>query len=378
MAALVDKSIVLAEEQPGSPRYRMLETVREYALEKLRESGEEQTLRARHAGHYLALAEQARPFLAKPEPAWLERLGGEHSNLRAALTYFAAQEDQTDKAVRLTAALDVFWSLRGHMHERRTWLVRLSTFQTPPTEARAQVLAVTGWLLESSGDPMQGKQFFAESLTIMEQLGHPKGIADALNGLAVLESDANEARDLAEKSVAILRALGDRQGLADSLYHRGRVARQIGDLDLARVCWMEANALNEAMGMKGALVLWRLGDLALASGDPVAARHFFGRFVSERHEIGDRWSVAWGLRGFSALALAEGHLERASRILGSSLALKESMTLFLSDVERAPYEALREALRKVASETVVVSAYEAGRVMTYEQGLEFALEQETA
>jgi predicted ATPase/DNA-binding SARP family transcriptional activator len=377
LASLVDKSLVLAEGQPNGLRYRMLETVREYALERLRESREEEEARAHHADHYLVLAEQARPFLVKPEPIWLARLEAEHGNLRAALNFFAAREEMIDKAVRLTAALEVFWSLRAHMNERRTWLIRLSTRQTPPTEARAQVLAITGWMLESCGDPVLGKQFFAESLTIMEQLSDQKGIANALNGLAVLESDANEARALAETSVAIMRQLGDRQGLAGSLYYMGRIARQIGDLDLARVCWTEANALDEEMGMRGGLVLWRLGDLAVASGDYTAACRFFARFVTERHEIGDRWSVAWGLRGISALALAEGHLERAARILGASLALKESMAVLLSDGERTPYEALREALWEAGGETVVAAAWEAGRAMTYEQGLEFALEHET-
>jgi tetratricopeptide (TPR) repeat protein len=260
------------------------------------------------------------------------------------------------------------------MHERRTWLVRLSTRQTPPTEARARLLAVTGWVLESSGDPMLGRQLFAESLSIMERLDDPRGIADALIGLAVLEGDAHEARGLAERSVAIIRRLGDGPGLAEGLYQMGRIARQGEDLDLARRCWMEADALDEESGVKGALVLWRLGDLALATGDVAAARHYFGRFVTERHEIGDRWSVAWGLRGISALALAEGLWERAATILGASLALKESIAILLSDVERSPYDALREAVWAAAGDHA--AAWEAGRSMTYEQAVALAMERE--
>src|SRR6185369_8707728 len=98
-----------------------------------------------------------------------------------------------------------------------------------------------------------GKQFFAESLAIMRQVGHPKGIAEALNGLALLESDAHRSLALAEQSVALMRELGDRSGLADSLYYMGRIGRERGDFDLAGACWREVNALNEAMGIPGGL-----------------------------------------------------------------------------------------------------------------------------
>src|SRR5262249_57020741 len=111
----------------------MLETVREYALERLRESGEEQAVRARHAGHYLALAEQAYPFREKPDPAWFDRLEVEHDNLRAALTCYGALEATTGRAVRLAAALATFWHHRAHLYEQRTWLVGLARRPTPPT-----------------------------------------------------------------------------------------------------------------------------------------------------------------------------------------------------------------------------------------------------
>ena len=259
--------------------------------------------------------------------------------------------------------------------ERRTWLLGLSTRPTPPTEARAQVLAIAGWMLDSvDGNTTLGKQFFAESLAIMQQVGHRKGIADALNGLAVLESDANRSLALAEQSVAIMRELDDRLGLADSLYYMGRIGRQRGDFDLARACWIEVNALNEEMGIQGGLVLWHLGDLALASGDQAAARHFFGRFVTERHAIGDRWALAWGLRGMSALALAEGQPERAAELLRAALALKESLASPLKDAERAPYEALRSALRESLGESALRALWAKGRIMTPEEAVQYALE----
>src|SRR5262249_1299041 len=146
--SLVDKSLVLFENstaphseirnahrapESALPRYRMLETVREYALERLRESGEEQIVRARHAGHYRGLAEQARPFLEPPQPAWLDRLETEHDNLRAALNTYGAREATAEGAVQLAAVLTPFWLYRAHFYEARAWLIGLARRSTLPS-----------------------------------------------------------------------------------------------------------------------------------------------------------------------------------------------------------------------------------------------------
>jgi hypothetical protein len=376
--SLMDKSLLVGDTVADPPRYRMLETVREYALERLRESGEEEAVRARHAEHYLALAEAAAPFLEKPEPAWLDRLETEHDNLRAALTRFTAREEnqeQVDKAVRLAAALARFWNYRGHVYEQRTWLVGLARRLGPPTAARAEVLARAVFTLGS--DFADARRMHAEMLAIARQLGDRRRIYGALSSLASLESDPMRARALAQESLAIARELGDRQGMADVLYQLGQMAQLVGDTDEARARWMECHRVDQEMGTKGGYVLRVLGDLARDCGDFAAARSFFRQFLTERDEIGDRWNVGWALAGFSTLALAEGEAPRAARLLGASLALCASSLPWMEEAH-AQYEVLREAVREVLGDSALVAAEAEGRALTLEQAMQLALSERTA
>jgi non-specific serine/threonine protein kinase len=383
LASLVERSLVLAEEHLDSPRYRMLETVREYGRERLQESGEEEAVRARHAEHYLALAERARPFLDKPEPVWLDRLEAEHDNLRAALTFLAAQEQTMDRTVRLAVALATFWHLRGNVYEQRTWLISLARRPTSPTRARAELLGEAAQVAAHDRDFAAARQMFTEALAIMRQLGDRRGIASDLNGLAWLlsesglaglEHDPVAARAFAAESLAMMREADDRQGMAHSLFRLGSVARQIGDHVEARACWLECRELDQELGVKGGLVLRELGELALESGDYSAARRCFETFLSERHEIGERWGVVWALRGLCELALAEGEPERAARLLGASLAVRDSFALPLTEEESAPYEATWCALREILGGTACDAARAEGLALTLEQAVEYALE----
>jgi non-specific serine/threonine protein kinase len=383
LASLVDKSLVFVEEQAEGLRYRMLETVREYGRERLAESGEEEAVRARHAAHYLALAEEARPFLDKPEPVWLDRLEAEHDNLRAALTCFAAQEQTMDGAVQLAVALAAFWHLRGHFYERRTWLVSLARRPTAPTRARAELLGEAAQAVAYDRDFAGTRQMFTEALGIMRRLGDRRGVSNILNGLALLlgeprlaglEYDPVAARAFAAESLAMMREAGDRQGMAHSLFRLGSIARQTGDHDEARAYWTECRRLDQALGVKGGLVLLHMGDLALESGDNSAARRCFETFLSERHEIGELLGVVWALRGLGELALAEGEPERGARLLGASLAVRESFAQPLTEEERALYEKTWCALREDLDGAACDAARAEGLAMSLEQAVEYALE----
>jgi tetratricopeptide (TPR) repeat protein len=176
----------------------------------------------------------------------------------------------------------------------------------------------------------------------------------------------------------MMREAGDRQGMAHNLFLLGRLARQYGTNAEAHAYWMECQALDEALGVKGGNVLSALGDLAQESGDYAAARRLFERFVTERYEIGDRGSVSWGLRHLGALALAEGQPERAARLFGASLALFESSDLPLSPKEREPYDRLQDTLRQTLDAHTLAAAWEAGRAMTCAQAVEHALKENQA
>jgi hypothetical protein len=127
------------------------------------------------------------------------------------------------------------------------------------------------------------------------------------------------------------------------------------------------------MGVKGGLVLQMLGDLAREGGDDAAARHYYRTFLVERHEIGERWGVIWGLQGLSAVALAQGEAERAARLLGAASAVRESFALPLWEEERVSFEALRRALRAALGEGVCDTLWSEGRAMALERAIEYAL-----
>jgi predicted ATPase len=381
LASLIDRSLVLVEGTPDVLRYRMQETVREYGRERLRESGEEGSVRERHADHFLMLAEQAVPFLEANDPAWLDRLETDHDNLRAAITYFASQEKTVEKAERMAAALAIFWDLRGHFYERHLWLVGLALRPTPPTKARAHLLSRAAWAVGSDGDFAATKRLFLELLEIQRRLGDRRGIAAALNSLAQLlnepvarsEYDPVAARPLAEESLAIMRELGDLGGMAQSLYTLGHMARRAGDHDQARRLWQECCALDLEMGVKSGHVVPALGDLALESGNTREAQGHYEIFLSDRSRIGDPWGVGWGLQGLGAVAQAQGRSEHAARLLGASIALRESSVGPLSEDARAPYEALRTALRQVLGEAALDAAWTEGAAMTLPQAAAYAL-----
>src|SRR5262249_13287478 len=132
------------------------------------------------------------------------------------------------------------------------------------------------------------------------------------------------------------------------------------------------------IGVKGGLVLRELGELALETGDYPAARRCFQTFLAERHEIGEPWGVAWGLRGLGEVALEEGRLERAARLLGASLALRESIALPPGAAERALYARLQDAMRERVDEPAASAMWEAGRSMTCARAVEYALHDASA
>jgi hypothetical protein len=185
-------------------------------------------------------------------------------------------------------------------------------------------------------------------------------------------------RALAQESLAITRELGDRREIAHNLFQLGGTVRRAGDRDEARAYWVECRELDQELGVKGGLVLENLGDLALEGGDDAAARHYYRTFLAERHEIGERWGIRSGLQRLAAVALACGEPERAARLRGASLTVRESFALPLPEVERAAYEALRSGLRETLGESACDALWSEGRAMTLGQAVEYALRDDAA
>jgi tetratricopeptide (TPR) repeat protein len=278
LSCLVSESLVRQEaDADGQPRFSMLETIREYALEKLGAGGEAEAVRRRHALHFLALAEEAEPGLkGRGQRAWVERLDREHDNLRAAMR-FALDRGEPALAVRIGWSLWVFWWIRGHQAEGRRWMDAALDGEALEPGLRARALWTAGTMAFVAGDHEAAASWAAASLAAAREAGDAPLEALALMGngaVALLLGDGEGAASRLEASLALFRRLGDGWGAAQVLHNLGRLASLRGDLGAAVSALEEAAALLREAGDWSSLVLV-LHNLALAvllGGDPSARR----------------------------------------------------------------------------------------------------------
>jgi len=332
VTALVEKSLVLAErEEQGVRRFRQLETLRSYGQERLRRRGGGETLRARHAAYYLAVAERAEAELTGAgQSAALDRLAREHDNLRAALTWAQAAGDAIF-GLRLCGALARFWEMRGHLHEGRGWLsVFLAMPLRAPDPVRAKALRGAGSLAEEQGDFDGARAWHEEALAARRELEDELAVAESLSDLgnvANLQGDGRRARELHEQALAIRRVAGDDWGIAVSLNNLGNVAHHAGDNAQARALYEESCELLQALGDRWALAvtLNNLGVIAGEQGDLDAADDFLERSLGIARDLGDRQGEAYALLALGENAVARGRLTDAFDHYRHSLAITSEL-----------------------------------------------------
>ena len=424
LSRLVDRSLVVAEEQGGEARYRLLETLRQYALGKLAASGAGGDVRARHAAHYLALTAAAAPELRGPRGAvWLARLRRDLDNLRAALAWAEAQ-GEAELGLRLAAALLWVWAWH-HREEGRAWLTRLLALPAPaPGAVRVQALTAAGLVASLLGERDEARARGGAALALARETGDAAGTGWALNVLgqdADARGDAAGARALAEQSLAACLAAGDRLGAAHAhrllamaavtagdvagagragervlaLYRElgdlpgaafalglvGDAALERGDLTAARRHYEETLALfrgsaDDAGGVVFAAV--RLGCVAFREGDHAAARRHFRAGLRLLHERGWRRQTAEVLvAALAAVAAGEGAWPRALRLAGAASGLRETAggrpSGWLVPVQAYLEEALATARRELG-EPAAAAAWAEGQTMTPEQAVADALD----
>jgi tetratricopeptide (TPR) repeat protein len=263
---LVDKSLVVSGAEDGGFRYGMLEPVRQYARERLMESGEAQAMERAHAEYFLALAEEAEPRLWESgDKAWFGRLEKEHDNMRAALSW-TLEHEQAERALRLSGALRWFWRARGYHGEGRRWLERaLSEEGRTSAGARVKALDGVGWLASEQRDIDRVEAVAEEGLKLSDEAGIGGVIvADFKNLLgeaAWLRGDYQRAAKLFEESLGLHREARNNRGVAWSVCSLAVVSGERGDYDRAKELYEEGIALSREMG--GALPL---GDLLISAG----------------------------------------------------------------------------------------------------------------
>jgi tetratricopeptide (TPR) repeat protein len=370
VASLIDRSLLQTRDgESEEPRFGMLETLREYALDALEASGEAAAIRRRHAEHFLALAEEAEFHLSRADQAaWRDRLEVEHANLRATLDWAAAR-GETATGLRLAGALWQFWHWQGYLSEVQERVVGLlsQSGAIERTAAHAKALYAAGYLafIFKLEDLAGAQALLEESLALWRELGDSRGMAvslselgrlaftennfraalalneealsqsriggdraleglilSSLGALANRRGDYHLARALLQESIALQRELGNRWGLAGPLYHLGNAAFAQGDLGAAQSLWEETLAIDQEMMGRGGDVLRSLGRLAAARGDYAVARAWYEEYLAQSQKIGYRLFLAHGLLGLGDLACLEGDYAAARTLYQQALTLQ--------------------------------------------------------
>jgi predicted ATPase len=330
MASMVDKSLIQQlEEASAERRFLMLSTIREYALERLAESGEEFATRRAHAAYYVVLVEECGGELTT-HPEWLERFDLEHQNFREALDFLIRTGD-ADWGMRLGSALFHFWEMREHFAEGRAILDRLLKLPcaTQP-KMRARLLFYAAIFTIAQGDFASAQKLQGESLKAYRDLHDHQGVAVALNALGVTARDRGDldtACSLFEQCVATWRDLGSSIDTARALSNLANVVRLQGNHARAHALYDECLAIFQAVGDSTG-VAWTLnylGDLVRESVDSIAARSFYEQSLSAFRQLGDGWGIASALSDLARLSAADGHHQHAEQLYGESMKIFQDL-----------------------------------------------------
>jgi predicted ATPase/serine/threonine protein kinase len=405
MASLVDKSLVRQIERPqGESRFALLDTVREYGLERLVASGEESATKRAHAAYCLVLAEESASLAADPaQSEWVSLFEVEHDNFRAALEWLT-QTGNADWGLRLGAALFQFWDMREHLTEGRDRLGKLLQLKgaTARSNTRARALFAAGVLAGEQSDYAAAYALVGESLDIARELNDGRGVGIALNALAVHARDRGDlaaSRSLFEESLAVWRDLGDQMVVARSLSNLANVVKLQGNYALARSLYEECLSIFRELGDRTGMA-WSLnyeGDVAHEQGDDAVARTLYEQSLTIFRELGDKWGIAGCLvdlgnlardhrdyqtsrsqyresmklfqelgqkRGMARLldclacsAALQSQPEHALRLAGAAAAMRQVLGAPLPLADQARLEKTLESARQSVSPTIAAAAW---------------------
>jgi predicted ATPase/DNA-binding winged helix-turn-helix (wHTH) protein len=421
LSSLVDQNLVQrVDRAEAEPRFAMLETIREYALECLAESGEEAPTRRSHAAYCLVVAEEGNPELNPAERSrWLVQCDVEMDNFRFALDWLF-ENRELDWSLRLCVGLFRFWDMREHLIEGRARLETvLRLAGTDRTRERARVATFLGALANAQGDYPAAEGFLQQSLSLYEEMDDQPGIAASLNALAVSARDRGDyaaAQSNFERSLACWRLLSDRLAIARCLHNLADVVKIRGDYARARWALDEATGIFERLGDRSGAA-WSLnqqGDIAREQGDIATARAFYQCALGVFREAGDLWGsarsltdlayidaergdhaaaqdayleamgifaglghrrgMARALEGYACLALKQGHAERALKLAAAAAHLRKLIGASLHQAEQSKLDQALLPAWESLSEEEGKRAWNEGTAMNMERMIQYSLE----
>jgi predicted ATPase/class 3 adenylate cyclase/predicted negative regulator of RcsB-dependent stress response len=417
LSHLIDRSLVALDESSGAARYRLLDTLQQYAQERLIEDEQVIEVRGRHRDYMVELVERIGPTLfAGPQSGVaLQELSEEHENLRAALQWSDEDPAGAGAELRLTAGLWRYWEIAGHLEEGRSWLTRaLTRTDGEISELRATALTGLGSLAAQQGDFGAAESGHEEALRTHRQLGNPASIAYACSNLANVaaergdfsrarglyeecvvitrdasdaratafallnladvaarQGDTDEARDLLDDSIATFRAEGDLMGVALALGRGAIFSLNGGDLEGARTRHHEAleifRQFGDGRGVSRTLMF--LGDIAAVGGELAEAERLYRASLEERHRLGDRGGVATACDRLARIAAAS-QPDRAARLIGFADAQREAIGVSLPPADAAERDQLLGSLEDRLGAGPLAALRGTGRRLRLEEALE--------
>ncbi|MCC7305980.1 MAG: protein kinase [Acidobacteria bacterium] len=379
LASLIDKSLILRKEMPdGESRFRMLEVVRELALETLAERGRLDEIRRRHAGFFTDLGATAEPLLQSAESAvWLSRLEEEHDNLRAAMDWGLVNEPEM--AVRLAVSVRNYWLVHSHLTEGFGWLKAASEtgFDPPPT-LKFKLLNGLGLAARFRGDYATARKAYEAGLASGEEAGDRQGTALSNRGLglvAMQQGDHAAARIYFDAGLAISRELEDKYGIAMSLSFLGDLARTEDRYADAKPMFEEAVQLFRILENKTAVsdALNNLGAAEYCLGDTASAAAHFGEALRSARDLSNRITISCSIDGLAAVAAGSNSGLEAARLSGAADRLREMVGYKIEPAEARLRERYRTSLLINISEDELKALAAEGAAWPMEKAVNEAL-----
>jgi predicted ATPase/class 3 adenylate cyclase len=383
LASLVDKSLIRqVETDEGDPRFMMLETIREYAQDRLRESGDGDDLARRHAQFFLALAEEAEPNLTGPEGVqWVNRLTHDHDNIRAALRW-SIETNQADVGLRLAGAVWRFWHQRAHFQEARAWFDELLSLPgaAEAGAARAKGLTGLGGIAYWQGDYSAAESAYEEAVAIQRDVGDERDITEAMLNLSfmpALRGDVPASLRLYEEVIEGFERIGDTEKASYVKAMLGYGLMMEGDVTAARPLIEESFNLAERSGdaFMTAGAYQMMGQLERLSGNLAEAGAQYREALRRYREAGDNASTLEPIEAIALVAAAQGDFNRAVRLTAAARAAREAMGGGPPPEWLIGGDVVGEA-RKVLGDEAVEQEMAKGAAMTLEDAMTLALAEE--
>jgi len=379
LTSVTDKNLIITEEHQGATRFRMLETIRQYALDRLLESGEEARWRNRHFAWVLALAEESfRPLRAREQREWLDRIAREIDNLRAALGW--ATEQKLSAAFRIVPENYRSWVRRVHVSEAREWCSRLLD-AIPRDQARwdrGRVLRALAQLALRQGDLTEAERLYQESVALLSELDDARGPLYLQTMRALLEMVRGQyaaAEPLLESCTDVARGLGQTFLLAVILSNLAIIVHSRGNRDRAATLFEESLTLARDVGdvFLESHILSYKGRAEHSDGDLVSAEASFVESLAIARELADPFATMWALERFAELAAAKHAHARAATILGTAARLREETGLTIPPHEEREHKRVAAVTRVTLGDDAFDRAWREGGAMELEQAVRYAL-----